>query len=384
MKYPIFTSSLRNVVRTIILITALLCMFAHPISLLKAAAAPAKVYVCPDCGCASDQKDFDKPGNCPSCGMPLIEKTAQQNVQKHVPTVAVLLFDGAEIIDYAGPWEVFGEAGFKVFTVAENAKPIAATFGQNIVPDHTFANCPKADILLVPGGGVRNAVANPALIKWVQSQAQKSEHVMSVCTGAFILAKAGVLNGLRATTIAHALDDLAQAAPNTKVVSDQRYVDNGKVITAAGLSAGIDTAFHLIAKIKGAGSAQAIALGMEYQWDPEGKFARATLADTYLPQINISEGEILSTKGDSTHWELQAVVWKPSSQDEIVQLIARQAADASKRARSKVTVETSQEAKGTVRWNFSDEQGRTWQGSGAVEKASEPNKFLVTLKVLTS
>ena len=180
MKHPIFISSLGNVVRTIIALAALSCGFAYPVPFLNAAAASAKVFVCPDCGCASDGKDFDKPGNCSTCGMPLVEKSSQQNVQKRVPTVAVLLFDGAEIIDYAGPWEAFGEAGFKVFSVAESSKPIAATFGQKIVPDHTFADCPPADILLVPGGGVRNAVANPALIKWVQNQTQKSEHVMSV------------------------------------------------------------------------------------------------------------------------------------------------------------------------------------------------------------
>ena len=313
--------------------------------------------------------------------MPLVEKTAQQ---KHTVTVAVLLFDGAEIIDYAGPWEAFGEAGFKVFTVAENSKPIAATFGQKIVPDHTFTDCPPADILLVPGGGVRHAVANGALIKWVQNQAQKSEHVMSVCTGAFILAKAGLLDGLSATTIAHALDDLAQAAPKTKVVSDRRYVDNGKIITTAGLSAGIDGAFHLIAKLKSTGAAEALALGMEYQWDPEAKFARATLADTYFPNIDGVEGDILSSKGDSSRWELQAVISKPSSQAEIVNLIRNRVRDGTKRARSKVTVETPEQANGTLRWNFKDEQGRTWNGSAAVEQAKEPNKFVVTLKLLAS
>src|SRR5204862_7733597 len=119
-----------------------------------------------------------------------------------------------------------------------------------------------------PGGGVRNAIGNPALIKWVQTNAQKSKQVMSVCTGAFILSKAGLLDGLSATTIQHAIDKLQKASPKTKVVHDQRYVDNGKVITTAGLSSGIDGAFHLVAKFNGAGDAQATALNMEYRWDP--------------------------------------------------------------------------------------------------------------------
>src|SRR5205807_1405734 len=109
-------------------------------------------------------------------------------------------------IDYSGPWEVFGEAGFRVFTVAEKREPVTATFGQKLIPDYTFVDSPAADILLVPGGGINRASENPQLIKWVQANVQTSTHVMSVCTGAFILAKAGVLDGLSATTIAGSLD----------------------------------------------------------------------------------------------------------------------------------------------------------------------------------
>src|SRR5947209_835138 len=253
----------------------------------------SKTYVCPACGCADDGKTFDKPGTCPSCGMALITKS---DAPQPKPTrVAVLLFDGAEIIDYAGPWEAFGGAGFEVFSVAEKKGPIAATFGQKVMPDYTFADSPKADILLVPGGSVRNAAQNDALINWVKKNANSSTHVMSVCTGAFILARAGLLDGLSATTVSHRLDQLAEVAPKTKVVHDQRFVDNGKVITTAGLSSGIDGAFHLIAKIKGLGTAQITALGMEYRWDPDSKYARAALADRYFPAIDDVDAEILST-----------------------------------------------------------------------------------------
>ena len=346
------------------------------------AAATGKVYVCPDCGCPSDSRQFDHPGTCPTCGSQLVEKGAGDRQTQ--TSVAVLLFDGAEIIDYAGPWEAFGEAGFKVFTVAERKKPIAASFGQNILPDYTFADCPPADILLVPGGITGGAVANGKLIEWVQSQSRKAHHIMSVCTGAFILAKAGLLDGLSATTVAHSLDDLTAAAPRTKVVGDRRYVDNGKIITTAGLSAGIDGAFHLIGKIKGTGAAQAIALGMEYQWDQEGKFVRATLADTYFPQMDGVEADVVSSTGDTTHWELQAVVSKPSSTADILQLLRTQVVEKTKRARSEVTVEPGNDANDSMRWNFRDEQGRTWNGRAAVEKAAEPNKFLLTLKLLVS
>ena len=149
----------------------------------------------------------------------------QSDEKSKTPTVAILLFDRVEIIDFAGPWEVFGGAGYKVFTVAEKSDPVNTVYGQKIVPDYTFDNSPKADVLLVPGGGVRDAVNNPKLIAWVQENAKTSTYVMSVCTGAFILAKAELLNGLTATTVRGGIDRLATAAPNIKVVCDKRYVD---------------------------------------------------------------------------------------------------------------------------------------------------------------
>jgi len=349
--------------------------------------SPNKVYVCPDCGCAADSRTFDKPGNCPECGMALIEKVANQEQPNRIqrPTVAVLLFDGAEIIDYAGPWEAFGEAGFKVFTVAEKNEPISATFGQKINPDYTFANSPHADILLVPGGGVYGAVRNAQLIKWVQKNAGTSKHVMSVCTGAFILAKAGLLDGLTATTISHALDDLAKASPKTKVVSDQRYVDNGKIVTTAGLSSGIDGAFHLIAKIKGTGEAQATALGMEYRWEPDSKFARAALADRYFPEVHGIEADVLSTQGDVDHWEFKALFSKPDSAGAILDLLNKKVIAAMQHTRGPVTLVSSDTngnaAKSVIEWTFTDEQGSNWAGSAKVEPASAAGKFVVTLKI---
>jgi transcriptional regulator GlxA family with amidase domain len=112
-------------------------------------------------------------------------------------------------------------------------------------------------------------VENPELIKWVQANAEKSKHVMSVCTGAFILAKAGLLDGLSATTITGAINELQTFSPKTKVMRDKRYVDNGKIITTAGLSAGIDGAFHLLEKISSRAAAQATAQHMEYRWQPD-------------------------------------------------------------------------------------------------------------------
>ena len=348
--------------------------------------ATPKVYVCPPCGCASADKTFDKPGKCPSCGMDLIEKVdnPQQPQQQHQHvTVAVLLFNGAEIIDYAGPWEAFGQAGFRVFSVAETAEPMTAVFGQRITADYTFANCPVADILLVPGGSMGKAAENPALVKWVQQSAQQSKHVMSVCTGAFILAKAGLLDGLSATTVSGGIDRLAKVAPKTHVVSDQRYVDNGKIITTAGLSSGIDGALYLIAKIRGKGVAQATALGMEYRWDPDSKYARAALADRYFPQIDDLDGEALSTDGDTNRWQFSALISKPDSAAGILSLISKHVIAGTPHVRGSATLlpATAQNGKNEIGWKFTDEQGRDWSGDATVEPSDKAGKFVLTVKL---
>ena len=364
----------------------MLCACAIAIVAIPTQAAsnkPKKVYVCPDCGCAADNRTFDKPGNCPECGMALIEKNDNKEQR---PSVAILLFDNAEVIDYAGPWEVFGEAGFKVFTVAEKRAPINAVFGQKILPDYTFANSPTADILLVPGGGVRNAVGNPVLIKWVQTNAQKSKQVMSVCTGAFILSKAGLLDGLSATTIEHAIEDLQKVSPKTKVVHDQRYVDNGKIITTAGLSSGIDGAFHLVAKMNGEGEAQAIALGMEYQWDPHSKYARAALADRYLPDFSDVKGakaKLISTEGDLDHWEMKALVSEPKSIEAIADLLNKRIASNTPHTKGAVTLSPSAANKSAIDWKFTDDEGHAWNGEERIDPVpDQQGQFVVTLKLV--
>ena len=350
---------------------------------LTAAPAPSKhVFVCPECGQECDKLTFDKPGACPRCGMTLVEKV--DNKEKRI-SVAVLLFDGAEVIDYSGPWEVFGEAGFKVYGVAEKREPIHATFGQKIMPDYTFADSPPADILLVPGGGVSQALENPQLIKWVQTNAQASTHVMSVCTGAFILSKAGLLDGLSATTIQHAIDKLQKVSPKTRVVHDQRYVDNGKIITTAGLSSGIDGAFHLVAKINGEGEAQAIALNMEYRWDPRSKYARAALADRYLPDfsdLRDVKGKIISTAGDLDHWEVKALVSEPNSIEAIADLLNHQITSNTPYAKGAITVSLAGANNSAINWKLTDEEGRGWNGEGRIDPATDhPGQFVVTLKL---
>ena len=300
-------------------------------------------------------------------------------------TVAILLFDRVEIIDFAGPWEVFGGAGYKVFTVAEKPDAVNTVYGQKIIADYTFDNSPKADVLLVPGGGVNGAVANTKLIKWVQDNAKTSTYVMSVCTGAFILAKADLLNGLTATTVRGGIDRLATSFPNIKVVYDKRYVDNGKIITTAGLSSGIDGSFYLVSKMMGKGRAQQTALGLEYKWDPEAKFARAAYADRYLPNFQGLDGDTISVEGDTDRWEVKALVTKPTSPSEIMETIRKQVVADTPHKTSAVMVSAKGPAKsdrGEIEWKFTDDQGRAWIGDSLVQSSTEgKGKFNLTLSL---
>jgi transcriptional regulator GlxA family with amidase domain len=190
--------------------------------------------------------------------------------------VAIFIFENAEVLDFCGPFEVFAATRspadsarpFNVFTVAEHDAPIAARNGLIVYPNHTFASCPQPDILVIPGGyGARQQIRSAHALDWVRSRARHAQIVLSVCTGAFILAKAGLLDGLTATTHHSSFDTLEELAPHTTVVRDQRYVDNGKVITSAGISAGIDASLYVVARLLGAEQARWTAQHMEYRWE---------------------------------------------------------------------------------------------------------------------
>lgn len=191
--------------------------------------------------------------------------------------VAILIFDDVEVLDFCGPFEVFGVAGqregderpFHVYTVAEKAGPVLARNGLSVNPAFTFADCPPPDLLLVPGGrGTRREIHNEALVNWVRTQAGRVELLLSVCTGALILARAGLLEGLAATTHFLAFDELKALAPNTTFCPDERYVDNGKIILSAGVSAGIDMALYVVGRLLGDERANETARYIQYDYWP--------------------------------------------------------------------------------------------------------------------
>src|SRR5580692_5748884 len=201
--------------------------------------------------------------------------------------VAILVFNDVAMIDYAGPYEVFNHAGYNVYAVAATKHSIRSEEGLEVVPKYTFADAPQADIVVIPGGAYE-APSNSATVAWIKKQDAHDEHTMSVCNGAFTLANTGLLNGLKATTTAGNILRMRRAYPQIKVVNDQRVVDNGKILTTAGLSAGIDGALHLVAVLDGQDAAQIIALMLEYNWQPNNNaYVRGLMADQLIPDIDL-------------------------------------------------------------------------------------------------
>ncbi len=190
--------------------------------------------------------------------------------------VAVLLFDDVEVLDFAGPFEVFSavklpeqEDPFNVFTCAEKTGPVWTRGQLSLNPKYPLNNCPALDVLVVPGGfGTREQLDNPTVLEWLKKTAPQCKIVLSVCTGSLLLAKAGLLDGLNATTHHEAMGLLREIAPTINVRRLERFVDNGRIVTAAGVSAGIDASLHVVARLLGKPVAIATAEYMEYRWSP--------------------------------------------------------------------------------------------------------------------
>ena len=189
--------------------------------------------------------------------------------------VAIFLYDGVEILDFSGPGEVFAAArpesgGFRVYTVAATKDPLVSQGFVHIQPEFSIDDCPKPDIIVLPGGNSGPTVDNDAVIQWVKMVEPDLTAALSVCTGAFILERADLLVGKKATTFHRSIESLREKATETEVLEDTRWVDNGKIITTAGVSAGIDGALHLVQRIYGLDVAQATARYMEYdKWNPD-------------------------------------------------------------------------------------------------------------------
>jgi transcriptional regulator GlxA family with amidase domain len=228
-------------------------------------------YYCPFCGSDCDKLVFTSPGKCPHCGMTLVhqpvEKQANADSTKRLK-VLFYLQNGVEVLDFAGPMEVFSYAGFDVSVVSKTKDPIVSQGILKILPDYSIDDAPQADILAFFGGNAGAAANDSLVVRWLQHMTVP-DYYFSVCTGAFIMGKAGLLDDLTVTTFHESIENLQKAVPKAKVLANVRFVDNGRVITTAGISAGIDGALHLVEKIRGREAAAQIAAYMEYDhWIP--------------------------------------------------------------------------------------------------------------------
>src|SRR5262245_6589896 len=191
--------------------------------------------------------------------------------------VGIFVFENVEVLDFCGPFEVFSVtrlneekrreelSPFDVFLIAETRSPIVATGGMKVLPDCVLDTCPKVDILVIPGGwGTRKEMNNERLLRWIGERSRQVETLTSVCTGALLLGKAGLLDGKRATTHWRSLDWMQELFPNVVVEKRLHFVEQGALFTSAGISAGIDMSLKVVARYCGEAIARATARHMEY------------------------------------------------------------------------------------------------------------------------
>lgn len=195
-------------------------------------------------------------------------------------SVGIFVFDNVEVLDFAGPYEVFTTASrvygkqnllssitpFEVFTIGKTKESVRARAGLKIDPDFDFNTHPKIDVLLIPGGVVNEELKDASVINWIATTSKQTQLTASICTGAFLLAKAGLLNGKSATTHWEDIEDLRVMFPYLDVKEQMRWVDEGSIVTSAGISAGIDMSLHLVERLVNRDLALSTARQMEFDW----------------------------------------------------------------------------------------------------------------------
>lgn len=196
--------------------------------------------------------------------------------------VAIVVHDQVELLDFAGPGEVFQLASqrsghpddpwFHVYTVAPSEGPVLAQRFVTVLPEFTIEDCPDPDIIVVPGGNTTVLRGDPAFMTWVADNAGQGDTVLTVCTGAFVAAELGLLDGGQATTHHNSIERLRRDFPEIEVVESTKVVDNGSVLTSGGISSGIEGSLHLLARLLGGLHATGIASHMEYRWTPDREY----------------------------------------------------------------------------------------------------------------
>lgn len=290
------------------------------------------IYYCGPCGCANDGKYFNGPGQCQACPMalqPTLPGLNRPTSAARRPTVGMFLFDGADVLDVTGPISVFEHAQFNIVTFSKATDPVRIGMNLELQPDYTMGNLPPVDVIVLPGGGMSES--NPGdtqVVQFLRERKDTTDVFLSVCSGAFFLGEAGLLDGQDATTFAALIPSLSAQYPKARVLNDVKYVDNGQIVTSAGLSSGIDAAFQVVAKFYGEGRAQDIANHMEYPWDKTNSYARSQLADGYAigirSLVSMFSTEFYFSSGDHNAWEYRFKLTHQMEPKTIIALIKKE------------------------------------------------------------
>lgn len=297
-------------------------------------------------------------------------------------TVAILLFEDVQIIDFTGPWETFGQAGFKIFTVSEEKDTIHASMGMKLFADYTLSESPDADILVVPGGGIPHDLpSDHPMVMWLKQKEKNATYILTVCNGAFILGPADFSKGLSITTNAGMINHLSAFAAGCIPVYDKRFVHDGKFISAGGLTAGIDASLYLISQINSNGRAQEVANKMEYDWDPSGEYVRTKLADFELSKaLDFNpplRKKVLKYEGDEIYWLADFVV----KRTETLEAFAKQMEDAAESENWKIISESKKENLIEYEWTYSNHRSENWKLNASFSATEIQNEYRLIINL---
>jgi len=281
------------------------------------------------------------------------------------PNVAILVYNDVQVVDFTIPFEVFSRFNMdRVFLVSKDGAPITAWRGLRVTPDYSFADSPVPDVLVVPGGDTGPTRQDPDVIAWVRKSSSEAQHVLSICTGAFILAEAGLLDGRPATTFFEKQEALQQAVPSAHIVRDRLVVDAGKIVTAGGT--GLEGALHVMGKLHGPAWQHMIALHMELGLgdDPLPATTRSQLADLNIPAVLLDalpwqEATFLDYAGDLVSWHM---AWRYRPVEPLSETVARIKAGLESGTDWQLSSEKVTSDEWHARWSFVGQDGLPWVG----------------------
>ena len=265
--------------------------------------------------------------------------------------------------------------------MSKEGKQVTATQGLKTLVDHSFASAPAANIVVVPGGHVHDAEKDAATLDWIRKQAGPADHVLSVCTGSFILGSTGLLDGKSATTFHKSFEGMAKQFPKVHIVSDQRWVDSGELVTSAGLASGIDASLHVVAEIRGMKVARSVAMSLEYDWKPEQGFVRGKMADRNLrlpATFSLPPGtkiQPVTSLGDTRSWEIEYVFESELTPEAVFAQFREQA-----RKDPALTVD-EKVGRANSRGNIPGEAGVRWRVTSDASDGPAPGQFPVVVRI---